>query len=241
MNGPRTRAEHKRVPITPDELARDANEVIGAGAAAVHLHPRLPDGNETLEAKSCGQTIIAIRETRRVPLGVSTASWIEKNPARKVSFIDGWKVNPDFASVNLNEEGWRDVSKALIRRGIWIEAGLWSVGDARTFVSSGIEEGCIRILVEITEKKPADAVSMANEMDELLTGAKVRLPILHHGYGLTTWEVLENALRLGRDIRVGLEDTLLLPDGNLADSNAPLVRAAVAMVKERGLLPMRLA
>jgi uncharacterized protein (DUF849 family) len=240
LNGPRTRAEHKRVPITPREFARDAKEVVRAGAAAVHLHPRLPDGDETLEANACGEAIKAIRGACRVPLGISTASWIEENPARKVSFIDGWKVNPDFASVNLNEAGWRDVCKALVRRGVWIEAGLWSVADARTFVSSGFEKGCVRVLVEITEKEPAEAVSLAAEMDRVLRKAKGRLPILHHGYDRTAWRVLENALELGRDIRVGLEDTLFLPNGRPAGSNARLVESAVRMLRKRGLAPMGL-
>lgn len=240
LNGPRTRSEHVRVPLTPAQLARDAKEVAKAGAAAIHLHPRLPDGVETLDAKACGEAINAVRRVCRVPVGVSTASWIEKSSTRKVSSIDGWKVNPDFASVNLNEEGWRDVCKALIRRGVWVEAGLWTVADARSLVSSGILDGCVRALVEITEKRPEQAVSLANQMDEVLRRARIKPPILHHGYGQTTWMVLENALALGRDIRVGLEDTLYLPDGSLARGNAQLVEAAVRMVHRRGLLTLGL-
>ena len=240
LNGPRSRAEHVRVPFTPAQIARDAKEVVKAGAAAIHLHPRRPDGIETLAAKACGEAINAVRRVCRVPVGVSTASWIERSSTRKVSSIDGWKVNPDFASVNLNEEGWRDVCKALIRRGVWVEAGLWTISDARSLVSSGLVNGCVRALVEITEKRPGQAVSLANQMDEVLRRARIEPPILHHGYGQTTWKVLENALVLGRDIRVGLEDTLYLADGRLARGNAQLVEAAVRMVHRRGLLALGL-
>jgi uncharacterized protein (DUF849 family) len=52
---------------------------------------------------------------------------------------------------------------------------------------------------------------------------------LQHGEGATTWPVLEDALRRGLDTRIGLEDTLHLPDGALAEGNPALVRAAIAM------------
>ena len=41
--------------------------------------------------------------------------------------------------------------------------------------------------------------------------------------------MLEAAITAGHDIRVGLEDTLVLPDGNRARDNAELVAAAAAM------------
>lgn len=231
LNGSRQRRDHERVPITASELARDAREVVREGAAALHFHPRLPDGRETLDERSCGKAILAVREAVRIPLGISTASWIESNPPRKVSAIQSWSVSPDFASVNFNEEGWKDVCRALVKKGIWIEAGLSSVSDVRRFIESEVKQRCIRVLVEINEKRASRAVSLANEMDEALRRARVRIPVLHHGCGRTTWKVLENALSLNRDIRVGLEDTLHLADGRLAKDNAELVAAAVKMVR----------
>ena len=61
------------------------------------------------------------------------------------------------------------------------------------------------------------------------TGMVSPRPRLHHGYGLATWHVLRAAVALGRDIRVGLEDTVVLADGTPATSNAELVAAAVAL------------
>jgi uncharacterized protein (DUF849 family) len=57
-------------------------------------------------------------------------------------------------------------------------------------------------------------------------------PRLHHGYGVATWPVLRAALRLGRDIRVGLEDTVVLEDGRLASGNRELVQAAARLAGE---------
>jgi uncharacterized protein (DUF849 family) len=48
------------------------------------------------------------------------------------------------------------------------------------------------------------------------------------------WSVLRAAIRLGRDIRVGLEDTTVLPGGRLASGNAELIETAVRLVAELG-------
>ncbi len=43
---------------------------------------------------------------------------------------------------------------------------------------------------------------------------------------------LSAAIRLGRDIRVGLEDTTVLPDGRVAGGNGALVEAAGRLAAE---------
>ena len=44
-----------------------------------------------------------------------------------------------------------------------------------------------------------------------------------------TWPLVVDAFRRGHDTRVGFEDSVLLPDGTEAQSNAQLVIAAVAL------------
>jgi uncharacterized protein (DUF849 family) len=50
-----------------------------------------------------------------------------------------------------------------------------------------------------------------------------------HGEGPSTWPVLRAAVRRRLDTRIGLEDTLELPDGSPAADNAQLVAEAVAL------------
>jgi uncharacterized protein (DUF849 family) len=52
-------------------------------------------------------------------------------------------------------------------------------------------------------------------------------------YGERTWEVLAAGAAAGHDVRVGLEDVLVLPGGSVAASNADLVAAAVELTRER--------
>jgi uncharacterized protein (DUF849 family) len=51
---------------------------------------------------------------------------------------------------------------------------------------------------------------------------------LLHGVDATAWPLLQEAARRGYDARIGLEDTLRLPGGELAGDNLELVRAARA-------------
>ncbi len=238
LNGPRTRLEHPAVPVSPAEIAADVREVVSARAGAVHFHPRGTDGEETLEADSCAEVMRLVRSVcPDVPLGLSTAEWIEKNPARRLALIAKWTVLPDFASVNFNEAGAIEVCKLLVQRGVGVEVGLWSIADAKKFVLSGIGEYCLRVLVEITNKDSTKAVEEAIEIEGLLTRAKVRSPRLHHGHGKAAWSVMENALRQGHDVRVGLEDTTFLPDGTVAKNNRELVERAVRLAHNYGRAP----
>jgi uncharacterized protein (DUF849 family) len=50
-----------------------------------------------------------------------------------------------------------------------------------------------------------------------------------HGEAIQ-WEVISAAGAAGIDVRVGLEDVLVLPDGSAAADNAELVRAAVRLI-----------
>ena len=58
-------------------------------------------------------------------------------------------------------------------------------------------------------------------------------PQLWHGYGGRTWEVVSAGADAGHDVRVGLEDVLVMPDGRTAESNAELVTAAHALLRGR--------
>ncbi|HKX12809.1 MAG TPA: 3-keto-5-aminohexanoate cleavage protein, partial [bacterium] len=54
------------------------------------------------------------------------------------------------------------------------------------------------------------------------------------GIGREQWRLLEEALDLGGDLRVGLEDNFYLPSGEMAASNGELVDEAVHRIEERG-------
>lgn len=235
LNGPTKRETHPAVPQTPAELAADAAAVVDAGAGAVHMHPRDSTGAETLEADSVLAAVAAVRAAISAPIGVTTGLWAAgHDPARRMSLVERWAGPdlPDFASVNLSEPGAEELAALLTERGVAVEAGISTVADADTLAASAFGGQVLRILVESDEREPADAVARAAAIDAALDRHGFTAPRLHHSYGLATWSVLRAGLLLGRDIRIGLEDTAVLADGRTATGNRELVEAGVRLASE---------
>jgi uncharacterized protein (DUF849 family) len=229
LNGSRRPDEHEALPLSPDALAADAGLAQQAGAGAVHIHPRGMGGRETLEPDACAAAIEAIRDRcPGLPIGLTTGLWITRNSAHRLRLVESWTLLPDFCSVNFAEDGTDELCDLLVQRGIGIEAGLTSVADARAFVDSRFVDRSIRILVEVEPGEP-DPIRTAAVIGRVLEGSGIRLPRLQHGVGAAAWPLLEDAIARGYDVRIGLEDTLQMPDGAPAKSNADLVAAAARL------------
>ncbi|WP_181412186.1 3-keto-5-aminohexanoate cleavage protein [Streptomyces griseorubiginosus] len=221
LNGPRGAADGTAVPLTPEAMARSAAEAVAAGATDIHVHPKTPCGQDTLSPRVVAATLEAIRALVPVPVGVTTGAWSEPDPAARVARVREWTVLPDHASVNWHEPGAESVAAALIERGVGVEAGIWSGTDAAArFARSPLGPRVLRVLAEVTDTEAAETAA-----DRLLAdlGPAHGRPVLLHGEDAGAWPVLRLAGRLGLATRVGLEDTLILPDGQRAVSNAQLV------------------
>lgn len=229
LNGPRGAADGAMVPLTPWAMADSAAEAVAAGATDVHVHPKTPCGRDSLSPRVVAATLEAIRARVSVPVGVTTGAWAEPDPAARVARIRSWSVLPDHASVNWHEPGAEEVAAALIERGVGVEAGIWSGTDgAARFTRSPLAPQVLRVLAEVTDTSPDTAAAEARALLAELGSAAGR-PVLLHGEDGGAWPVLRLAGRLGLATRIGLEDTLLLPDGERALSNAQLVTVAAAI------------
>jgi len=140
-----------------------------------------------------------------------------------------WDVLPDFASVNIHEAGALQVAKLLLDRRVGVEAGVWTARAAETLVDSDLAEACLRILIEPAEE-PGNARENLARIETTLQG--VGPPRLLHGLGASVWEFVRLAAERRYDTRTGFEDTLQLPDGSQARSNAELVIAARRIIAE---------
>ncbi len=241
LNGNRKPGEHPALPLSAEELAGDARRVVGAGAGALHFHPRLPDGSETLEAEAVAAAVGTVRAAcPNVPVGVSTGAWIEPDLERRIELVGVWgslpaEDRPDFASVNLSEERATEVCTVLLDAGVGVEAGLWMPKDVRLLLESGLADRCTRVLIELVRERTAEkARTTAQRIERVLDEAHVSTPRLLHGEGEITWPMLGYALERGYDTRIGLEDTLMMPDGNPARDNEQLVSTALELAAQAG-------
>lgn len=228
LNGPLSKADHPAVPVSLAELAEDAVACVRAGARSFHVHPRDAAGKERLDAGTVDMVVAEIQARCGQPVGVTTGAWIEPDIARRVELVSEW-TRPDFSTVNLSEDGSLEVMQTLLRGRVGVEAGVWTVADAELLVRSGFADRMHRICIEPVDVGHADAVELVSAIHGVLDRGDVRPPRLQHGDGEATWILIEDAIARGIDTRVGLEDTLLLPDGTTAASNADLVRAAFVL------------
>jgi uncharacterized protein (DUF849 family) len=235
LNGGTTRDAHPAVPQTPLELAADAAAVVAAGAGAVHMHPRDADGAETLEPEYVLPAIAAVRAAIPAPVGVTTGLWaVNGDVALRMALVESWSGSdlPDFASVNFSEPGAPELAALLASLGVPVEAGIWSPDDADRLAASGFGGHLLRILIEPRDRTLEGAVALADAIETALDRHGFTAPRLHHGYGPATWPVLRAAIRRGRDIRIGLEDTVVMEDGSQARGNRELVAAAARLASE---------
>lgn len=235
LNGPTIRIEHPAVPLTPAELAVEARAAAEAGAESIHVHPRDASAAQTLAPDDVLAAVAAIRAATALPVGVTTGIWtVDGDVARRISLVGHWTGpdRPDFASINVNEPGTDALADLLTSLDIEIEAGVWTVEDARLLSASTFGDRVIRVLLEPVDRSPAAAVATAAEASAELARLGIEAPQLHHGYGLATWDVLRAAVAMGHDIRVGLEDTTVLPDGSVATGNGDLVAAAARLARD---------
>lgn len=235
VNGRRSRAEHRAVPVTPAEVAAAAAGAVAVGAEAVHVHPRGSDGGESLLADDVAA---AVGEVRRacpaVAVGVSTGLWITGGDHRaRRQMVTGWAglaaaARPDFASVNVSEPGFRELAGLLRAAAIGVEAGVWSAGDAERLARADPAVDSLRILVEVIDAPASDAVAAADTILRRLNEVGLVAPRLLHGEDAACWSLVAHAGRLGLPTRIGLEDTLVGPSGEPIGDNAELVALALA-------------
>jgi uncharacterized protein (DUF849 family) len=228
INGARTPDQHPNLPITPDQLAAAAVQAHQAGAQAVHMHPKTADGVDSLHGDAVGAAVKAVRAALPgLPLGVTTGFWALPDADARLRAVEGWTVLPDFASLNWHEPGSEELAHLLLGKGLGVEIGLFHAEAVASWARSDLAQHCMRVMIELQ----ADAdVAAADDMLDRVLAVGSPAPVLLHGLDESCWLLLEHAGLRGVQTRIGMEDTLRLPDGSVAPDNAALVSAAVRLL-----------
>ncbi len=231
INGSRAAGAHPALPVTSDNIALDVRAAVAAGAAAVHFHVRDKVGNESLAPDDVARCIEACRRALpSAPLGVPTGDWIVPDLDERLKQIAAWQVLPDFASVKLHEDGAERIAALLLERGIGIELAVTTPDEAEQALRAGWVGRSLRVLIAPHDETVAAALATTDAIERAL--GKVGVPRLLYGSAATTWALITAAAQRGYQARVGLEDTLTLPDGTPAESNEQLVSIAIALMAE---------
>jgi uncharacterized protein (DUF849 family) len=228
INGARTPDQHPNLPVAPQQLAAEAVAAHQAGAKAVHMHPKTADGVDSLLAEHVDAAVDAVRHAvPGLPLGVTTGYWALPDADARLRAVDGWSVLPDFASVNWHEPGSEDLARLLLSKGLGVEVGIFHAEAAESWAASEIAQHCMRVMIELGGDGD---VATADDLLSRVLAAGSPAPVLLHGLDESCWPLLEHAGVRGVQTRIGMEDTLLLPDGSTTSGNAALVAAAVQLL-----------
>ncbi|HET7665942.1 MAG TPA: 3-keto-5-aminohexanoate cleavage protein [Mycobacterium sp.] len=228
INGARTPDQHPTLPVTPEQLAVAAVAVHGAGAKAVHMHPKDADGVDSLLPEHVDAAVSAVRHAvPGLPLGVTTGFWALPDADARLRAVDGWTALPDFASVNWHEPGSERLARLLLSKGLGVEVGIFHAESAESWAASEIAQHCMGVMIEMQ----ADAdIATADDLLGQVLAVGSPAPVLLHGFDESCWPLLKHAGERGVQTRIGMEDTLKLPDGSTAPDNAALVSAAVHLL-----------
>jgi uncharacterized protein (DUF849 family) len=228
INGARTPDQHPNLPVTPDQLAAAAIAAHRAGAQAVHMHPKSADGVDSLHGDVVGAAVRAVRAAvPGLPLGVTTGFWALPDAQARLRAVEAWTVLPDFASLNWHEPGSEELAHLLLDKGLGVEVGLFHAEAVASWAKSDLAKHCMRAMIEL--QGDAD-VAEAEDMLERVFAVGSPAPVLLHGLDESCWPLLEYAGERGVQTRIGLEDTVKLPDGSVAPDNGALVSAAVSLL-----------
>jgi uncharacterized protein (DUF849 family) len=255
LNGNRDRKVCKTVPFTADELAEEARRAVEAGAGLVHVHARREDGTPAFDL-TFDDLVSAIRSAVDVPISITTQRTRQTSLGTITALFDVLRDLPELATVNVrplapelpaHREEARQILDALERASVAPEpvvVDMESIGDVEALYEDGLLSHAPWLHVALGGPQNDGNGGIAGTPRNLmrvvegLSGTLGQLRWVAHGLGQATPAVCATAAALGGHVRVGLEDTPLLPDGSKARSNAELVELAVALADALGREPL---
>lgn len=231
----RTKADHPRLPMSPAELARDAAEALEAGAAMIHLHVRDASGAHILDADLYREAEAEVRRAigDRLVVQITTEAVGRYSAPEQIALIDA--LQPESVSVALREifpeDGNEAEGAALFERmeaaGTLWQLILYDIADVQRmaeFQQRGLlPSGCLPILPVLGRYSGTGA--SASEIDAFLAAGVAQHAFMTCAFGPKEASFIALGAARGGHARVGFENNLWLPNGDMAPANADLVRA----------------
>ena len=255
LNGTRDRKVAKAVPYTADELAKEAKAAVDAGAGIVHVHARRDDGTPVFDL-TFDDVLSAIRSAVDVPISITTQRQRQTSLGTITALFSVLSELPDLATVNLapvaaelpaHREEARQILEALDAAGVAPEPvvpSLEALADLAALYEDGLLSQAPWLHFALGGRPSEAGHGLAGtpknllRLTEGLDGSASKLRWIGHALGSASPAVCATSAAIGGWIRVGLEDTPLLPDGSVARSNAELVELAVALADALGRDPV---
>jgi 3-keto-5-aminohexanoate cleavage enzyme len=249
------------IPYTPQEYAAEARRIVDEGGVHIHIHARKPDGTPSYEIED----FTAIHDAIRAEVGDAailnfSTGTIGVSVEKRIAYLKA--CPPEVAALNMGSMNYAKYSsrrkdfvfstvfpnpfdeiiellKAMNELGIKPEHecfDLGHVGSLWPLLDMGVLHAPLHadFVMGVTGGIRPTARNLAAMADNL-PAVDAHWGVI--GISRVQWTMLAAALSLGGSIRVGLEDNLYLPDGEMARSNGDLIAKARQMTVDAGRRP----
>ncbi|MCP4421432.1 MAG: 3-keto-5-aminohexanoate cleavage protein, partial [Chloroflexi bacterium] len=235
-----TREQSPAIPYTPAEIGEEAQRSVEAGASIVHIHARQGNGRPAYDVETYTQIDAEVRQ--RCPdviINYSTGA-IGIDRETRIQHIAALK--PDMAALNMGSMNYAIYSRkqkkfyhdhifanpfkdiqyfleAMNAAGTRPEMECFDSGhinNAQPLIDLGILQRPYQfsLIMGVLGGIPASTKNLVQQVDHLPQGAHWQVI----GIGNKQWRLVAAAVSMSGNVRVGLEDNLYLPNGDLAQS-----------------------
>jgi 3-keto-5-aminohexanoate cleavage enzyme len=248
-----TRAQNPHLPITPEELGREAERCVAAGAAVIHLHARDEAGRASQETARFFAAIQEIRKRCDVIIQTSTGGAVGMSVEERAGPLGVvGRDAPEMATLNVGTINFGDdvfmnkpadtieIATRIKAHGAMPEIEVYDAGHldiAAALVKDGHIAAPLHVQFVLGVRGALAATErnlafLVERLPELGVGDRVSWGVA--GVGRHQLPMAALAARWGGNLRVGLEDNIYLAKGVLAEGSAPLVERARALCAETG-------
>lgn len=251
-----TRQQSPYIPYTPVEIAEEASRSADAGASIVHIHARNDDGTPAWDVETFSRIHEEVRA--RCPdliINYSTGAFGIPREHR-IHHIRALK--PDMAALNMGSMNYAIYSRkhkrfyhdhvfanpfadiqyflqAMNEAGTRPEMECFDTGhinNAQPLIDMGLLQPPFQfsLVMGVLGGIPATTQNLVHQAGQLPSDSHWQVI----GVSRKQWALAATAVTMNGNVRVGLEDNLYLPDGELAKSNGESVAKAVELIRFLG-------
>ncbi len=254
------------IPYTPGEYAAEARRIVDEGGVMIHIHARKPDGTPSYEIEDFQAITDAIRAEvgDAVIVNFSTGT-IGVPVAKRIEYLRACR--PEVAALNMGSLNYAKYSRsrkefvfAMVFQNPFEEIielleamnelnikpehecfDVGHVGSLEPLIDMGVLKTPLHVdcVMGVVGGIPPTARNLAAMVANIPEGGGGGVP--NHwgviGISRDQWMLVAAALTLGGSIRVGLEDNLYLPNGEMAKSNGELIAKARQLTEDLGRRP----
>jgi len=248
------------IPYTPEEYAAEARRIVDEGGSMIHIHARRPDGTPSYEVddfRAITEAILA--EVGDVVINYSTGA-VGVPTEKRIEYLR--ELRPDVAALNMGSMNYAKYSRrrkdfvfktvfensfdtiiefvgAMNELGIRPEHECFDLGHVAALeplIDMGVLHDPLQVscVMGVVGGAPATPEALEFMSRQVPNGREGRNNWGVIGISRQQWRLGFEALALGGNFRVGLEDNFYLPDGEMARSNGELIAKAREMVHSAG-------